>query len=40
MDRHRLDAHFVAGTVDSERDFAEVGNQQLLDGHQPMITRG
>src|SRR3954447_17017948 len=40
MDRDGLDAHFVAGAVDSERDFAAVGNQQLVDLHQPMITSG
>jgi hypothetical protein len=40
MDRDRLDAHFVAGTMDSERDLAAVGDQQLLDLHQPMITSG
>src|SRR5207302_4581956 len=40
MDRHRPDAHFVTGAVDSERDLAAVGDQQLLDLHQPMITSG
>jgi hypothetical protein len=29
MDRDRLDAHFVAGAVDAQRDLAAVGDQQL-----------
>ena len=33
MDGNRLDAHFVAGAVDPERDLAAVGDQQLLDFH-------
>ena len=38
MDRDRLDAHFVAGTMDAERDLAAIGDQQLLDlGHR--LTR-
>ena len=40
MDRDGLDAHLVAGAVDSERDLAAIGDQQLFDGHQPMITSG
>jgi uncharacterized surface protein with fasciclin (FAS1) repeats len=41
MDRDRLDAHFVAGAMDAERDFAAIGDQNLLDGHrQSMITSG
>jgi hypothetical protein len=40
MDRDRLDAHLVAGAVDSERDLAAIGDQQLVDLHQPMITSG
>lgn len=33
MHRHRLDAHFMAGAMDAERDFAPVRDQQLFDGH-------
>src|SRR5690242_20597659 len=40
MNRDRLDAHFMARAMDPQRDFAAVGDQQLLDLHQPMITRG
>jgi hypothetical protein len=37
MDRDRLDAHFMAGAVNAERDFAAIGNQKLLDRH-PLRT--
>jgi hypothetical protein len=44
MDRDRLDAHFVAGAVDSKRDLAAIGDQDLLDRHLAlgfsMITSG
>jgi thiazole synthase len=40
MDGDGLDAHFVARAVDPERDLAAVGDQQLFDRHQPMITSG
>src|SRR5258708_22388462 len=40
MDRDRLEPHLMAGAMDSERDLAAVGDQQLLDLHQPMITSG
>ena len=40
VDRDRADAHFVRGPVDAQRDFAPVGDQQLLDGHQSMMTSG
>jgi cbb3-type cytochrome oxidase cytochrome c subunit len=30
----------MAGTMDAERDLAAVGDQQLVDWHQPMITSG
>ena len=33
MDGDRLDAHFVAGAMDPERDLAAVGDQQLFDFH-------
>ena len=33
VDGHRGDAEFTAGTQDSQRDFATVGDQQLADGH-------
>ena len=33
VDCDRLDAHLVAGAVDSERDLAAVGDQQLVDLH-------
>ena len=39
VDRHCLDAHFVTGAVNPERDLAAVGDQQLLD-HQPRTTSG
>jgi hypothetical protein len=32
MHRDRLDAHFVAGAVDAQRDLAAIGDQDLLDG--------
>jgi hypothetical protein len=39
-----LDAHFVAGAVNAERDLAAVGDEQLVDFHiaalQPMMTSG
>ena len=38
MDRDRLDAHFVAGAVDAERDLAAIGDQDLLDRHQAYST--
>ena len=28
MHRHRLDAHFVSGAVDAQRDLAAIGDQQ------------
>jgi len=31
--RHRLDAQFVAGAVDAQRDLAAVGDEQTLDAH-------
>ena len=34
MHRDRLDAHFVRGAVDAQRDLAAVGDQDLLDGHR------
>ena len=34
MDRDGLDAHFVAGAMDAQRDFAAVGDQQFLDRHR------
>ena len=34
MDRDRLDAHFVAGAMDAQRDLAAIGDQQLLDRHR------
>ncbi len=40
MDRDGLDAHLMTGAMDAERDLAAVGDQQLLDLHQPMITSG
>ena len=34
MDRDRLDAHFVRGAVDAQRDLAAIGDQDLFDvGH-------
>jgi hypothetical protein len=40
MHRDGGDPHFVAGAVNPERDLSAIGNQQLLDLHQPMITSG
>ncbi len=37
MDRDRLDAHFVAGAVDAERDLAAIGNEDLPDRHQAVL---
>ena len=34
MDRDRLDAHFMAGAMDAERDFAAIGDEQLFNGHE------
>jgi hypothetical protein len=34
MDRHRLDAHFVAGAVDAQRDLAAIGDEDLVDRHR------
>jgi hypothetical protein len=31
--RDRGDPHFVAGTVDSKRNLAAIGDQQFLDRH-------
>ena len=36
MDRDGLDAHFMAGAVDAERDLAAIGDQQLFNGHKRM----
>ena len=33
MDGDRFDPHFMAGTVNTQRDLAAVGDQQLFDGH-------
>ena len=33
MDRNRLNAHFMRSAVDTQRDFAPVGDQQFLYGH-------
>jgi hypothetical protein len=40
MDRHRLDAHFVAGAVDAQRDLAAIGDEDFLDRHYSTITSG
>ena len=40
MDGDGLDPDLVAGAVDSERDLAAVGDQELLDLHQPMTASG
>ena len=37
MDRDGLDAHFVAGAVDAQRDLAAIGDQQLLDCHGVLL---
>ena len=33
VNRNRGDAHFVARTMNPQRDFAAVGDQQFLDRH-------
>ena len=38
VDRHRLDTHFVARAVDTQRDLAAVGDQELFNGHM-LISR-
>src|SRR3546814_4377758 len=35
----RLDAHFMAGAMDTQRDLAAVGDQDLLDGHVSSSSR-
>ena len=39
MDRDGPDAHLVAGAVDSERDLAAIGDQQLFDFHHCGLSR-
>ena len=33
MDRDGLDAQLMAGAMDTQRNFAAVGDQELLNGH-------
>ena len=42
MHRDRLDAHFMRGAVDAQRDLAAIGDQQAGNGHacQPIMTSG
>ena len=37
VDHHRLDAHFSAGTLDAQRDFATVGNQYFFEHGVPWL---
>src|SRR5205085_9683296 len=39
VDRRRLDAHFVAGAVDSKRDLAAIGDEDLVDRHRQSTIR-
>ena len=31
MDDHGLDAHFAAGALDAQRDFAAIGNEDFFE---------
>jgi hypothetical protein len=39
VNRNSADAHFMRRAVDTERDFAAIGDEEFFDGHASTVTR-